>query len=1541
MMREMVVDMFAMPVQRKLYCYFMFTLILCVHTNAKNETVKIECPIVQHGSGLMEDKDCNKDLAWSDTDYMEYDELLIVNNSKISNLGDLSDIHVVQKVAAKKSDTFDAIFSGVTDDDESSGSIPPPQVEDIINDLENMLNGTDPIHIEDVDQIFDQIEDLLSGETEAFPGELIQLLERLGSSVNLESSNSDMIVKSNIALMVADANSDYSVRGLTVSAEGQNFNDKELKFLNGNVTEDILDSNLNEVVVNLPESLLDGPKRISFLLFSDGNALPYDGELAINSRVVNVNIREPTRVMNGEVVDIHLKPSIVPERNRRRSCGYWEYLDDATGHWSQEGCTFISSQNSAQLDTCKCERIGHYAEILVALPSFSETDDNALRILSITEAKKSETVLCPIGFKITYNENSGHYVCYKRKLETFANIFKNCDGNLYSSKLYRSLNIDETEIDDDEPDGLDEVWAEYKSLYPGGPFISTALNKYEDTIIDNVTYYPDLDIYQETCLIVNKLGLFTAVGCDEKHYRYCIVKPYDVKEETNQTGCDQDYQLYQRFNSPIELCVFDVTNEKEEHIEATWKQSQKLCAKYGGALLSRGWQYSNFHLFNKTNASTPIYPLGMIWNRERKKHKHVADDNFEEKPDLVPVLNNNDIVFMAIQNETWKLINSSFIFNNIICERPIQQRNILMELINHTNQILLAVNNMDDVRNIYCYTDSETYYPTKVNILKDINNSSNSNIYYRLLLVNNGYYWCIHIDPDNFHVTETQKTLFLGDKKLLAKQYAIKIKLYNEYSLKDIEEIKTIWQEKFKRSISFRRRNVNKNGVESIKNTNLSKHLETDNLNLDDTSTISNIKLKRIYIDKRTVLFHVQISEDMIPFDIAKTEDAEVLSVKPVYYCDGLDVVTPLSTKLEMEIGDNFTSLIRCNTYKCVGNFNEGVSLVKEGNASDCVKSSSLIYELGNVEQFIAKKQNRTKTNAIGTRSSALTPEDEIDQVLHDLDVLLQDDGLCLAVMENQIDSTFDRVNNLLQIEGDFNIPSQLLHKLDNFSLRLNLNGNKTGEIVRNSIAVLIADAGPDNPIRGIKVAVRNSSMDFFTSDSFQFLVGEMNSTQLFTNNTDTVVYLPKSVTNSLHRIGFLVFLNERAFYTTNTDNTVNSNIISVNVENITAFENEEVIDIYLRPLVKDPGNSMSRKCSYWQFAENNTGYWSTKGCTYVKLTDPHTIDTCRCNHLTHFAEVLVTYNLKSNHDSVLEIISIVGCSLSIFGTLSIILTATMFRVWRKEYSNIIWLQLCVAIFLLKLCFIPIAVIDFKGHLISCLIVGITLHYALLATFCWMLVAAIVSYRRLVLVFAKDLSHKCLKASAFAWGFPFVIVGILVSVNWRNYTVYMEDVTLKRKFCYPSEYGLWFGLYLPVAAMLLANWILFFLIIQSVFLCKKVQRFGSSNEALRFAFVSCLLVFLFGLPWVFGFFAYNIVAAYFFVITATFEGFMLFIFIVLANRQTRDLWLNKLNIKQNQKMLLMSPNNNCGVMKQKQDLFCSSAANICARKVFNIDLPEI
>ena len=50
--------------------------------------------------------------------------------------------------------------------------------------------------------------------------------------------------------------------------------------------------------------------------------------------------------------------------------------------------------------------------------------------------------------------------------------------------------------------------------------------------------------------------------------------------------------------------------------------------------------------------------------------------------------------------------------------------------------------------------------------------------------------------------------------------------------------------------------------------------------------------------------------------------------------------------------------------------------------------------------------------------------------------------------------------------------------------------------------------------------------------------------------------------------------------------------------------------------------NQANLTCAYWHIYENRTAQWSTHGCTLIGINDRNVL--CECNHLTHFAILMV-----------------------------------------------------------------------------------------------------------------------------------------------------------------------------------------------------------------------------------------------------------------------------------------------------------------------------
>lgn len=416
-----------------------------------------------------------------------------------------------------------------------------------------------------------------------------------------------------------------------------------------------------------------------------------------------------------------------------------------------------------------------------------------------------------------------------------------------------------------------------------------------------------------------------------------------------------------------------------------------------------------------------------------------------------------------------------------------------------------------------------------------------------------------------------------------------------------------------------------------------------------------------------------------------------------------------------------------------------------------------------------------------------------------------------------------------------------------------------------------------------------------------------LDDTTTPSSKSEVYVQIPAaSGSQSDERLSFVLFKNDNAFTVNDSNQRVNTRVISISMGDTTKFRAGQYIDINFRPYIGDVLRNETKVCAYWDFGIGENGNWSSQGCKLLSKQN-NGLDICRCDHLTHFAQIIrPDKDFGDLHYEILSILSYIGCILSLLSLILIGLTGAIFKNWRRDFSNKIWLHLSGSISLLIIAFLIIAFVDVHNDRPLCLATGIIMHYSILASFCWMLISAVLSYQRLVKVFTKSSSHRLLKACLVGWIIPALPIIILCAVDAEIYSITKGIGTLKKPFCYPEGLAFWFTIIMPIAVIVLANMILFCIIIYSVFMNSKIQRHGDTNQLYRSLTVSFLLFFLFGLTWIFGLFSDNIVAAYLFCITATMQGFVLFIFFILGNKKTRDLWCVQLRLKDKRRLPVTS-----------------------------------
>jgi len=95
-------------------------------------------------------------------------------------------------------------------------------------------------------------------------------------------------------------------------------------------------------------------------------------------------------------------------------------------------------------------------------------------------------------------------------------------------------------------------------------------------------------------------------------------------------------------------------------------------------------------------------------------------------------------------------------------------------------------------------------------------------------------------------------------------------------------------------------------------------------------------------------------------------------------------------------------------------------------------------------------------------------------------------------------------------------------------------------------------------------------------------------------------------------------------------------------------------------------------ECAFWRYTNsstsNSTGHWSTDGCYKDEKLSNDQATVCHCTHLTHFAVLMrvadddeVTKPGKE-HIQALEMITYVGCGLSLLGEALTIITITCLK---------------------------------------------------------------------------------------------------------------------------------------------------------------------------------------------------------------------------------------------------------------------------------------
>lgn len=249
------------------------------------------------------------------------------------------------------------------------------------------------------------------------------------------------------------------------------------------------------------------------------------------------------------------------------------------------------------------------------------------------------------------------------------------------------------------------------------------------------------------------------------------------------------------------------------------------------------------------------------------------------------------------------------------------------------------------------------------------------------------------------------------------------------------------------------------------------------------------------------------------------------------------------------------------------------------------------------------------------------------------------------------------------------------------------------------------------------------------------------------------------------------------------------------------------------------------------------------------------------------------------DHYHILRVVMISGGSLSILGISGVILTAFIFKKWHQKRTYSI--QLLVAIACQTIYF-------FRNSNDMIHIEYILFYYFILSQFAWMFIIGYIQYLRFVKIFHTS-DPGLLKPMLIGWVVPLFLTVI---------PIWLYKDCLHCSLCSSNGDIFIYFVIIPMSLVIFCN-ILVYVVVMVNISKSKCQEYGVKIAKVKRR-AAILLPFLLGLSWIFIFaivFPWSwvvLIGSYLFYVIIPLNGFILFLFVVIADKSTRLLWKNKL-----------------------------------------------
>lgn len=1039
---------------------------------------------------------------------------------------------------------------------------------------------------------------------------------------------------------------------------------------------------------------------------------------------------------------------------------------------------------------------------------------------------------------------------------------------------------------------LTSSWVPVKRADPTEKYLYTSIEKY-GTPFD----LHHMDNNNGDCIVYNpNMNSLVSEDCNNQHSILCIKNPYE-EQKSIQLACPNGFVTTKLAGFQNKCFMIDqVVSRKDKYLWNIFEVTSHEKAYILHNLLQTKMEEDdmvstvaiNIYPDYKTNQVEPFQL------NERLKNLEYTNWGRRYSTDGIYVVTN--------QNSRWFLAEHyNFAAREIEIKIKDPEMKLIflfgakrLHLIVYSREFLWRFTPVDS--GILCFTNSDGFLLQKVEVKVVTFNQDfqKRKTIYEIEMPNNntGQYWCSAHSINNFKFVETGKVIASREKNGMIFTALIDVKYENKYNPEIF----------YKRAISpfysmFLYNKVRIMKIDSIIQYDYVRfvvHIESD--------------YQKWPLHTDSIIEPLTIKENLIRKLQNLPNNYTLISIKSTEVCfpdETNNLIWPITLIGHTQIPKQLclTNGSSTRARKCEGDFIYGGTweeIDEENCAENISDTTELLFQLENsddkapeiINNLLVIVSNHTNlgssdllfvANILNSLSSRRIESIDVQNIAMVVSKLMFIDSTLAKESQVQLNATnivldsFDNIVNVITTENTIETPKLLVFTIDPHI------EDVTG------IAVFKNES---------KNTLDNDFSDFY----YEFLHSNTDTTELLLKeNLEVASYIPSKVLSDIEamdehktappiRIVISLFYNDILFQNIQTKNSFESNSVIISIS-IPGYESEipGIVPIFFK--VKQINENRDATCGHWSF-EPSLSDWSSFGCEFYGISSD-TIAQCGCSHLTHFSFLLGgnAVQISESHERALNIITIIGCSFSLFGIFAIFLTALLSRSWREKSDSKVILNFSLAISIQMILLLLANIFQFQDSEDKtwCIVFGSFLHYSVLLVFSWMGIIAYLQYLRYVVIFGENTpSHFFMKSFILGWVLPFVIVLTCVLSAPSSYVYENSNI------CYPSDLTLYLGVILPISLLLLLNIVIFILILRSI------NRKGPSSTRTSESKINLvklrltiLLFFILGLSWTFGLLATwtgLLTFSYLFCLTASFLGFVLFVYFILINPVTRRYW---------------------------------------------------